>query len=244
VSNVNGNPMEKDGNGYISKLYKNGKVSKNKFIEGLNAPKGMVIIDNILYVTDIDRVMGFELPNGKKTFEYDLVNKSKFLNDICYDGSDNLYVSATDINEIFEINIKNKSIRNLGLADRINGPNGLIFHDGILYLCELGDDKIKGTLKSIQLFKDSSVVTTLTDYRGLLDGLSFYNNKLYFSDWVNFDANEKPAEIMVFDLDSKLIVPIKTNENMSGCADFFLDEKTKTIIAPLMREDKLLFVPL
>ena len=44
VSNVNGNPTEKDGNGYISKLYKSGKVCTNKFIEGLNAPKGMAAV--------------------------------------------------------------------------------------------------------------------------------------------------------------------------------------------------------
>ena len=75
VSNVNGDPTAKDGNGYISKLYKSGEVCTNKFIEGLNAPKGMVIVNEVLYVTDIDKVLGFEVNSGKKTFEYDLVDK-------------------------------------------------------------------------------------------------------------------------------------------------------------------------
>ncbi len=244
VSNVNGDPGEKDGNGYISKLYKDGKVCNNKFITGLDAPKGIVIVHDTLYVTDIDKVLGFELIHGKKVFECSIINKAHFLNDICYDDNGHLYVSSTDINEIFEINIDNKSLRLLGLADRLNGPNGLVYHNGLLYVCESNrSDTPLGTVKSIEIGKDSIIVTPLMEYKGYLDGLAFYDNKLYFSDWVSHTENGK-SKIMVFDLDTKQCVPVKTNENMTGCADIFLDEKNKVIIAPLMMENKILFVSL
>ena len=39
VSNVNGNPTDKDNNGYISKVSLDGKILTQKWIEGLNGPK-------------------------------------------------------------------------------------------------------------------------------------------------------------------------------------------------------------
>ena len=46
VANINGNSLAKDGNGFISRLTRDGKVESLKFIAGgrggvtLNAPKG------------------------------------------------------------------------------------------------------------------------------------------------------------------------------------------------------------
>lgn len=244
VSNVNGPPTEKDGNGYITKLYRNGKVCTNKFIEGLNAPKGLALVDGVLYVTDIDRVLGFDPEKGSKVFECQVVNKTNFLNDICYDGNGHLYVSAVDINDIFEINISNKSIRLLGLANRLTSPNGLAWNKGTLYVGEFDRDSARGSLKAIDWVADSLLVSTLSNYQGLLDGLCYSNGKLYFSDWVDFDETKEPAKIMTLDLASKQVSELKAPEPMSGCADIFLDEGTQTIIAPLMRENKVIFVPL
>ena len=42
VSNVNGAPTEKDGNGFISKISPDGKMIKADWATGLNAPKGYV----------------------------------------------------------------------------------------------------------------------------------------------------------------------------------------------------------
>src|SRR5436190_1914394 len=41
VSNVQGSPVEKDGQGYISKVSPDGKMVAEKWVDGLNAPKGM-----------------------------------------------------------------------------------------------------------------------------------------------------------------------------------------------------------
>src|SRR2546427_258967 len=49
VSNINGQPLDKDGNGFISRLTPEGRVAELKWIAGgtkgvtLNAPKGMGI---------------------------------------------------------------------------------------------------------------------------------------------------------------------------------------------------------
>lgn len=70
VSNVGKElkPTQKDGDGFISKLTKDGKIEALHFIDGLNAPKGMGIVNNTLYVADIDTLRGFDLNTKKEVF--------------------------------------------------------------------------------------------------------------------------------------------------------------------------------
>ncbi len=55
VSNINGQPLGRDGNGYISRLGLDGEIIIRKWVTGLDAPKGMGIFKNILYVADINK---------------------------------------------------------------------------------------------------------------------------------------------------------------------------------------------
>src|SRR5688500_12740589 len=71
VSNINGTPLDKDDNGFISKLSPEGKVLELKWIDGsaatveLNAPKGLGVSGGTLYVADIDTIRTFDLATGK-----------------------------------------------------------------------------------------------------------------------------------------------------------------------------------
>ncbi len=56
VANINGKPTEKNNMGFISKVSLDGKIDTLKWVSGMNAPKGMGINGNMLYVTDIDRI--------------------------------------------------------------------------------------------------------------------------------------------------------------------------------------------
>jgi hypothetical protein len=70
VSNVNGAPDDADDNGFISRVTPDGKVAVLKWIDGaepnleLHAPKGMAIVDEVLYVADLDRIRKFSTRNG------------------------------------------------------------------------------------------------------------------------------------------------------------------------------------
>jgi len=39
ISNINGQPTDKDGNGFISKVTLDGKIENLKWVEGFDAPK-------------------------------------------------------------------------------------------------------------------------------------------------------------------------------------------------------------
>lgn len=101
ISNVNGTPTEIDNNGYITRLGPDLTVKDARFIAGgakgltLNAPKGMAILDNTLYVADIDSVRAYSLPDGKEKRSLRLAPlKVEFLNDIAVLGG-MLYVTDT-----------------------------------------------------------------------------------------------------------------------------------------------------
>ena len=57
VSNVNGAPNEKAGNGFISIVSFDGRMIQEKWMIGLNAPKGLAIHNRTLYVADIDELL-------------------------------------------------------------------------------------------------------------------------------------------------------------------------------------------
>jgi hypothetical protein len=98
VSNVNGDPFAKDGNGYISRLRGDGSPDSLEFIVGgkngvtLNAPKGMAIVGDTLWVADVDAVRGFDRKTGGPVATIELGKQAKFLNDIAA-GPDGLYIT-------------------------------------------------------------------------------------------------------------------------------------------------------
>ncbi len=87
VSNINGSPTDHDGNGFISRLSVDGDVLDLKWIDGesggvtLNAPKGMALAGDLLYVADIDCIRMFDRSTGAAAGE-ECVPNSSFLNDV------------------------------------------------------------------------------------------------------------------------------------------------------------------
>src|SRR5688572_2247980 len=58
VSNVAGQPTDKDGNGFISKVsLADGKVIALEWAKGLDAPKGLALAGGKLYTADIDKLV-------------------------------------------------------------------------------------------------------------------------------------------------------------------------------------------
>src|SRR5213082_1624843 len=104
VSNINGSPTAKDNNGFISRVRPDGAVENLKFIEGgkngvtLNAPKGLALEGDTLWVADIDVVRAFDAKTGAPI---DTVSLSKlgavFLNDIAVGLTGALYITDTGI---------------------------------------------------------------------------------------------------------------------------------------------------
>ena len=118
VSNIDGSSTAKDGNGFIARITPDGTIANLKFIEGLDAPKGMAIRGGELWVADIDKVRVFDRVTGKAVRTIDLASSGAvFLNDVAVGGDDAIYVTDTDI-------------RIKGKKERVRAGDGRIFRIG------------------------------------------------------------------------------------------------------------------
>jgi sugar lactone lactonase YvrE len=104
VSNINGSPTAKDNNGFISRVKPDGAVENLKFIEGgrngvaLNAPKGLALQGDTLWVADIDAVRAFEAKTGAPRDSVSLSSLGAvFLNDLAVASTGALYITDTGI---------------------------------------------------------------------------------------------------------------------------------------------------
>lgn len=98
VSNINGSPFDADDNGFLMKIGPDGSVLEERWIDGaseavtLNAPKGMAIAGDVLYVSDINVVRMFDRATGAPKGEIKVAGAS-FLNDVAAGPDGVVYVS-------------------------------------------------------------------------------------------------------------------------------------------------------
>jgi len=104
VSNINGSPTAKDNNGFISRVRPDGAVENLKFIAGgragvtLNAPKGLAVLGDTLWVTDIDIARAFNARTGAPldSVKFDSAG-AVFLNDVAIATTGAIYITDTGI---------------------------------------------------------------------------------------------------------------------------------------------------
>jgi glucose/arabinose dehydrogenase len=118
VSNVDGAAAGKDGKGFVSRITPNGKVADAKFIDGLDAPKGMAIRGTELWIADIDTVRVFDRVTGAALRKIDLApHGAVYLEDVAVGPDDAIY--ATDMD-----------VRIRGEKERLRQGDGRIFRIG------------------------------------------------------------------------------------------------------------------
>ncbi len=140
ISNVAGEADARDGNGYISRLSKSGEILDLKFIEGLDAPKGMAVHDGRLYVADIDIVRIFDAATGD-ALDGAPIDGAKFLNDATV-WQDDVFVSDSGTARIWRLT--GTSIDLWREGEELSGVNGLL---------GAGDKMFVSTMTSGSLFE-------------------------------------------------------------------------------------------
>lgn len=173
ISNVAGKPDKKDGKGFISKMDTSGKITNLKWIDGLNAPKGMGIHNGMLYVSDIDQVVKIDIANNKIAKKYK-AKEARFLNDITTDSKGTVYISDWNAKSVYSL--KNDKLKKWLTHDSLNKVNGLYFEKGSL---------LAGTSKQIlKIDPSSKKVKPFITNTGQIDGLQATKQDGYLiSDW-------------------------------------------------------------
>ncbi len=120
VSLINGGPWDKDGKGEIAQLDLNGKIINANWASGLNAPKGMALVGNRLYVADVTDVVIINTANGKAISKIP-VEGGEMLNDVTADSQGTVYVSDSKNGTVHKIQNGKASL----FLSNLNGVNGL-----------------------------------------------------------------------------------------------------------------------
>ena len=175
VSNVNGAPDAKDGNGFISQVALDGRIVKREWLKGLNAPKGMGYYFGMLYVTDIDQLIEIDTGNGRIKRRLKAPG-AKFLNDVTVGSNGSVYVSDMVTNTIWRLSGAEFSP---WLQDSaLENPNGLLAEKGQLVVASWGAMKpdfsteTPGYLKAVDLKTKAISARFLPLPLGNLDGLA------------------------------------------------------------------------
>lgn len=134
VTNIDGtDPWGKDGKGSVGKIGTDGKIIATDWVTGLNAPKGMGIYNNKLFVADIDRVAVIDIDKGA-IVQTIPVDGAEGLNDITVDEKGIVYVSDSKTKKVHRIDNGTASV----WIENLQGPNGLLWYEGNLYVLDKG----------------------------------------------------------------------------------------------------------
>lgn len=239
VSNIVNHPFKKDGSGYISKLSLTGEILELKWIKNLNAPKGLSIVNEKLYIADVDELVEVDIANSKILNKYK-ASGSVCMNDVTHDKYGNVYVGDTYTDSIYRLN----SFGQLPLWFYSPGlaPNGIhIDNDTSTMIVGnwgavmegWGTPELSGSLKSIDL-NTKKLKNLGKKPIGNLDGVESDGKGSYFvTDWSGtklYKVKKSGSAKMVMQL----------GEEGKGAADHEVILEKKLMIIPIMVENKLI----
>ncbi len=213
------NPLNTEGKGYIV-LHKDGKNEVLIPADGhLSAPKGMLVRDGYLYVCDVNKVMVYNLADkAAEPRTIALPEGNLFVNDLVSEG-DYLYVSVTNTDRIFRVDISRPG--QPGQPQEwlsVAGPNGLLLHEGSLYVASYPADGRTTDAHVVYRIADlkNPVAEKWMEMPGQYDGLAVASDgkALYVTNWM-------PAQVSRIDLNTRQLSPLdlKLPQALVGPAD-------------------------
>lgn len=221
VSCINGNPLDKDGNGFISIVDPSGEISIQKWATGLNAPKGMGILNTSLFVTDIDRLVEISIESGKILRTYP-VEGAVFLNDISISKEGQVYFSDMSTSIIHKLE---KGIVSTWLKDdELVGTNGLYCEDTELLI---------GTRNGIYAvrYEDKRIWHLVPDTGGI-DGLEADNYGNYIiSDWA--------GKVQLVSTENEPIILLDTSNKGINAADIEFIKEKNILLVPTFGDNRV-----
>ncbi|PIB35834.1 hypothetical protein BFP72_10740 [Reichenbachiella sp. 5M10] len=218
VSCINGTPPDKaDQDGFIAQVSPtDGEILNLKWIEGLSAPKGMGIVGNSLFVTDINQVVEIDIDKAEIIATYP-IEGAAFLNDITTTDDGTVLISDTGTNIISMI--KDQQLSTFVSDPALENPNGLDIADGKLFIASYGPHG-----KFIEMNMETKETKIITDSIMGGDGVIALSDYFIVSTW--------PGQIYLVSSGGSKTLLIDTREEKINAADIY----------PLLSQG-LIFVP-
>jgi sugar lactone lactonase YvrE len=236
VSNVQGSALDADDQAFISRLKPDGSLDALKWIDSaqpdvaLDAPKGMALSGQVLYVADITHVRKFDRKSGAPLGSI-RIQGATFLNDVAVDGAGNVLASdsgistgfaASGTDAVYRID-RNDQVTPIVRGTELGGPNGLLAAAGELWVVTF----VSGEL--YKLGSDGQRSDVLKLPKGTLDGIVASQNGTLVSSW------EGSA---VYRMESG--GPVEVVSGVNSPADIGFDTKRNRVLIPLFNDDAVM----
>ena len=230
VSVINGGVGDKDGNGFIAKLGRDGKPIAAQWATGLNGPKGSRAAGRTLWVADIDELVGIDLNSGQIKTKVKVAD-AKFLNDVATAPDGTIYTSDSTLNRIYMVKDGVASVFAEGEA--VEAPNGLLV-DGSRLLVgtmrQVAADQKSGPGRVIALDLKTKEKTVFSGDIGAIDGV---------------ESDGKGGFIVSAVRDGKIVhvspkgvvTPLK--QLKPNAADIAYDVQRKVVIVPHLNQNRV-----
>lgn len=244
VSNISGSPLEKDDNGFVSRVSPDGTVLDLKWIDGaregvtLSAPKGMAIAGDTLYVTDIDTLRLFDRATGAPKGEI-AIEGATFLNDLAFAPAGGVYLTDSGLKAgasgfepsgsaaVYHVHADG-TVEPLLEDASLPGPNGVAFDGDRLLVVTFGASElftIEGGAKK--------VLASLP--KGGLDGLArLPDGRWAVSSWEGQAVYAGPVTGPFAEMAGGLPAP----------ADIGIDAGRGRLLVPKFTENEVLILPI
>jgi hypothetical protein len=236
ISNMLGYGSAKDGAGYIVRALAGDPSKADVFIESgrngvtLNAPKGMAIVGDTLWVADIDVVRGFDRRTGRPVGQIDFSPEHPtLLNDLAAAPDGSLRVSDSGVlmsdkgvlyrggDRIFEIS--NRQVRVIASGPQLGRPNGLTWDARgqrwlVVNFADFG--------AALATF-NGNAREVLSDGKGRFDGVeALTDGRVLYTSW-----SDSSVHVYANGSDRQLI------RNLPSPADLGVDTRRGRIAVPL-----------
>jgi len=212
VSQIDGDPSERDGKGGIAKLDLDGTINNANWVTGLNEPKGMAHFDGKLYVADINELVIINIKSAEIEKKI-VIPGAQFLNDVTVDSKGTIYVSDTKTGKVHRY-------QNDLLDDyltKIDGVNGLK---------AIGSSIIVGGGAHLYLVdKTQNRLEIAKGFAQAIDGVESVNKG-------DFLVSCWPGLIYYVYLDGKLDLLLDSQKEGINTADISFDTTTQTVFVP------------
>jgi sugar lactone lactonase YvrE len=217
VSCINGTPSnKKDGDGFIAKVGLDGKIITRKWVTGLDAPHGMAVYGNTLYVTDIDRLVVIDVTTGRiaKTWK---VKDAVYLNDVAVAEDGTVYFTDSNLSSIYIYSYGD--IQSLVENDNTLGGTNGIYVDGPSLMLACTDSGIVWRMD----IKTRAVQKVATDI-GAGDGIAKYKSGWLVSNW--------DGAVSYIGSDGDVMEILNAEEAKLNCADIAVIEDKNILLIP------------
>jgi len=211
VSLIDGGGWDADGKGGVAKLSTDGKILDAIWITALNAPKGMGIYGNRLYVADISDIVVIDIKNGKVEKKI-AIDSAKGLNDITVTEKGIVYVSDSRTAKIWKL----ENDRPFLYLDSIKGVNGLKAIENDLYI---------GSGKLFLKADANRQVTKIAEFPQGIDGIEPVDDGAFLlTAWVGF--------IWYMYSDGRIETLWETSQQKKNTSDIGYDPEKKVVYVP------------